>query len=288
MLQLCDGTTTYQANDWTGILSLVEGDGDFDFSRLNPDEVRWMFGIGRWWEKDRPGIRRLEQQVRDGAVDYFTYTNPRKLAKTVSFALPQVVARAPPQSRGAVASGICFVPTNGHETLLEMALEEHGRFGEGMRRLPPEVATPENVRTFYAKLRLMLYRKMRWKLEHYHGEAKFYVLRGWLGSYLVSSRGNAHLDRRIMLGLNVWTDSECEKPLKEEPTHDLPKVGERLLLLCGLYPELARNPVLLLPSLREAESWGECVDKYNRVASSFLIATPELLKFIDYGRSKLA
>lgn len=286
MPQLFDGTTTCLASDWRELAELVSEDGDFDFSQLYPSEVQSLFEVGRWWEKNRPGITRLEQQVRDGAADYFTYTDSRKLAKTVSwYAVPLMNLRKEPLDRQDVPLEICFVSRGDHKTLLGACIAEHERFGKRMERLPSGVATQKNIKELYDELRSSTFSKVvfdRCRDER----TSCYYLRGWPGSCLVSHGGNVNADGRAMHLHDVSIGDKYVRLPEEMSIFIRPRAGEQLLLLCDLYPKHARNPILLLPELREVASWSECIDEHDRVTSSFLVASPDLLKYMDHGRPK--
>lgn len=257
-----DGNATYLGSDWAAISTLVEEDGNFDFSRISIHEVRALFEHGRWWEKwGKPGVEHLRQLVEGGAVDYFAFNGDGWMR-------------------------ICFVRAHQHMTLLEMALRERKRFGEKMERLPPGIATRRNIRVLRSELMGKVVYQVQSKLISSYGAA-CYDLRGWLGSYLVSYDGNAYMDERTLHGVGIGLGDKYRHHSRVEfgPNLHPLDVGVRLLLiLCRLYPEHARNPILLSPSLREAADWGECMDDRGAVVSSFLVASPELLEYLDRTR----
>lgn len=257
-----DEVTTYLGHGWAELAALVEEDGGFDFSRISIHEVRALFEHGRWWEKwGKPGVERLRQLVEGGAVDYFAFNGDGWMR-------------------------ICFVRAYQNMTLLEMALRERERFGEGMKRLPPGIATHRNIRVLRGELAgKVVYQVLSKRGISY--EATCYHLRGWPGSYLVSHDGNAYMDERALheVGIGLGEKYRHHSRVEFGPNlHPLDVSARLLLVLCKRYPEHARNPILLLPSLREAADWSECMNDQHEAVSSFLVASPELLEYMDRTR----
>lgn len=277
MAQVSDGTTTYLAGDWGELAELVEEDEEFDFSVMPEADLVLLFEAGQWWDKEnRLGVARLKQQVLSGAVDYFMYDGRRtyrlngKKAVLMENYLPK-------------RERVCFTTTScvGTSRIHYFQQVVEG----GLSRAPRELLAPENVEECVADLRLGLERALD-DLIFDGCSMRIFALDGWSGCSVVSD-GQAYRDwdflRQRGVKLGAHHNRRLGSPL-ETPSAlvaYLDRVGHSLIELVDYVPGLVPSPLRLLPSLAAPKSWSECVTTRGKVSSSFLIATPELLDYLD-------
>lgn len=75
-LRLDSGSTTYWADDLSGIAGLVAQDGDFDFSVLDEQAVRRLYLAGKWYlpqYDDAPGVSALRKGIREEGRPYLVF-----------------------------------------------------------------------------------------------------------------------------------------------------------------------------------------------------------------------